>query len=98
MNPILFFSGQLAAAGASSRAFGVQGVNEARLALANTVGPDTSPAQLVGIQSLDKALELKGQHDQIMYEVATTMQDSADRARKQAVARREQAIQNGYLF
>jgi hypothetical protein len=82
------YMGQYAAGLSADSAFGVQGLNQSRLALANSASPQFGQAEVASLQAQDKALELDGIRSQTNYQVAQAMAETANNLKKKEAERR----------
>ena len=87
---------------ATNLAFGsagnVQGLNQSRLGLANTVTGDESQDQIASMQAVDKAVTLQGLSSQTNYQVAQALQDSAGNLKKKHADQRQNELGGGVIF
>jgi hypothetical protein len=83
---------------ASDAAFSLQGIDEARLALANRVTGNETPEQLAAIQKLDKALELKRAQAQLNYDYHSAWFEHQQARRKKNRDQRQRLFEMGVIF
>ncbi len=92
------FGGMSGASLSFNSAAGFMGDDDARVALANQVTGNETPAEIASIAAQDKALALHSAMAKTNYEVGLAMQDAGMSNQKKEMERRAQRIQNGYLF
>lgn len=71
------------------------GVNQSRMALANSASPTSDASSLA---SYDKALALQGAAAQTNYQASQAMFAGAENLKKKNQEQRERMLQNGVLF
>ncbi|MDX2084116.1 MAG: hypothetical protein SFZ03_01850 [Candidatus Melainabacteria bacterium] len=78
--------------------FQSQQLSQSILGNANQVGPNLSPVQLAGVQATEKQQVLQKFGADIQQEALQTWEGSLRQGLKKESERRQQAIQNGWIF
>ncbi len=74
------------------------GSNQGIMGLANSVTGSESPAQLVGIQQMEKALQFQGIMAQTNLQAAWAMQESAQKLQQKNNEMKRRLMDNGAIF